>query len=121
MEEIDALSDEEGLQVFNQPEAIDDQKESVSKFSKLKQDEKFQDLMNKVKEDLEAQSTKKDFEADINLTHQLYDLIARTNETLRMLQPEIMSIHKTARDLFQARFPELESIVLNPVDYARVV
>ena len=32
-----------------------------------------------------------------------------------------MSIHKTARDLFQARFPELESIVLKPVDYARVV
>ena len=48
-------------------------------------------------------------------------MIAKTNESLRVIQPEIMSIHKTARDLFQARFPELESIVLNPVDYARVV
>ena len=30
-------------------------------------------------------------------------------------------MHKTARDLFQERFPELESIVLDPVHYARVV
>ena len=30
-------------------------------------------------------------------------------------------VHKTARDLFQMRFAELESIIINPVDYARVV
>ena len=31
------------------------------------------------------------------------------------------SVHKTARDLFLPRFAELESIITNPVDYARVV
>ena len=30
-------------------------------------------------------------------------------------------MHKTARDLFLKRFGELESIITNPVDYARVV
>ena len=30
-------------------------------------------------------------------------------------------VHKTARDLFLKRFAELESIITNPVDYARVV
>lgn len=30
-------------------------------------------------------------------------------------------MHKTARDLFMRRFAELESIIINPVDYARVV
>ena len=30
-------------------------------------------------------------------------------------------MHKTARDLFLKRFAELESIITNPVDYARVV
>lgn len=30
-------------------------------------------------------------------------------------------MHKTARDLFLKRFAELESIIINPVDYARVV
>ena len=29
-------------------------------------------------------------------------------------------VHKTARDLFLKRFAELESIITNPVDYARV-
>lgn len=32
-----------------------------------------------------------------------------------------MNVHKTARDGFMARFPELESIILNPVDYCRAV
>ena len=31
------------------------------------------------------------------------------------------TVHKTARDLFLPRFAELESIITNPVDYARVV
>ena len=58
---------------------------------------------------------------DVEQQHALYELIAKTNEALRIIHPEIMLIHKTARDLFQSRFPELESIVLKPVDYARVV
>ena len=32
-----------------------------------------------------------------------------------------MTVHKYARDLYARRFAELESIVLNPVDYARAV
>lgn len=47
-------------------------------------------------------------------------MIGVTNEFLRQLQPEMQIIHKTARDLFLKRFAELESIITNPVDYARV-
>jgi U4/U6 small nuclear ribonucleoprotein PRP31 len=32
-----------------------------------------------------------------------------------------MNVHKSVRDLYSRRFTELESIVLNPVDYARAV
>ena len=35
-------------------ETIEVTKEAVSKFSKLKQDEKFKDLMKKVEEDLDS-------------------------------------------------------------------
>ena len=55
------------------------------------------------------------------MTQKVFDLIGATNEFLRQLQPEIQTIHKTARDLFLKRFAELESIITNPVDYARVV
>ena len=33
----------------------------------------------------------------------------------------MQNVHKTARDIFLKRFAELESIITNPVDYARVV
>lgn len=32
----------------------------------------------------------------------------------------MQTVHKTARDFFLKRFAELESIITNPVDYARV-
>ena len=51
MNEIDALSDEEGLPVIAQP-AQDVQREAVSRFSKLKQDEKFLTLMETVGKEL---------------------------------------------------------------------
>lgn len=38
-----------------------------------------------------------------------------------MLGPEIMAVHKTARDGFMGRFPELESIILVPADYCKAV
>lgn len=34
---------------------------------------------------------------------------------------EIMLIHKFIRDLFAKKFPELESLVLNPLDYVKAV
>ena len=57
----------------------------------------------------------------VDLTQQIFDLIGATNEFLRQLHPEMRTVHKTARDLFLPRFAELESIITNPVDYARVV
>ena len=69
-------------------------------WKKCYQKDRFKEFKNIFREDLEGTSVKKESDSDIELTHHLYDLIARTNEALRMLQPEIMSIHKTARDLF---------------------
>jgi len=51
----------------------------------------------------------------------MFEMIGATNEFLRQLHPEMQTVHKTARDLFLKRFGELESIITNPVDYARVV
>ncbi len=48
-------------------------------------------------------------------------MINKINEFLRIIGPEIMNVHKTARDGFMARFPELESIILDPLDYCKAV
>ena len=56
MDEIDALSEDEGLPVIAQP-VQDVQREAVSRFSKLKQDEKFITLMETVGKELSQELT----------------------------------------------------------------
>jgi U4/U6 small nuclear ribonucleoprotein PRP31 len=50
-----------------------------------------------------------------------YKLIVETNQMSAEMDDEMMLIHKFIRDLYAKKFPELESLILNPVDYARVV
>jgi len=50
-----------------------------------------------------------------------YQLIVECNSILVEIATEIGKIHKFIQDHYQKRFPELESLVLNPLDYARVV
>ena len=91
-------------------------------FSKLKSDEKFLAHLQGINENLSAPtpSATDQPSTSVDLTQQVFDLIGGTNEFLRQLHPEMMTVHKTARDLFLHRFAELESIVPGPVDYARV-
>ena len=79
------------------------------KFSKLRTDSKFNDLLARIKND------------SFQNRQQVMSIINEINEYLRMITPEIMAVHKTARDGFMARFPELESIILVPADYCKVV
>ena len=50
-----------------------------------------------------------------------YDLIVNCNEMVIECDNEIEAIAKTIRDAYAKRFPELDSLILNPLDYARVV
>ena len=50
-----------------------------------------------------------------------YKLIVETNQMSAEMDDEVMVVHKFIRDLYAKKFPELESLILNPVDYARVV
>ena len=68
----------------------------------------------------------KDAGADREIVGQLeedpeYKLIVETNQMSAEMDDEVMLVHKFIRDLYAQKFPELESLVLNPVDYARVV
>ena len=71
----------------------------VPKFSRLKQDKKFLDLVKNV--EVEVESGRLDYKNDdIEQKTRFYQLIDKSNEAMQMLHPEIMSIHKTARDMF---------------------
>eukprot|EP01114_Cavostelium_apophysatum_P017500 TRINITY_DN5215_c0_g1_i1.p1 TRINITY_DN5215_c0_g1~~TRINITY_DN5215_c0_g1_i1.p1 ORF type:complete len:485 (-),score=145.89 TRINITY_DN5215_c0_g1_i1:26-1480(-) len=50
-----------------------------------------------------------------------YQLVVDSNAMTLELNNEVMRLHKFIKSIYAKKFPELESLVLNPLDYARVV
>jgi len=50
-----------------------------------------------------------------------YHLLTESNTLSTNIDTEIMIVHKFIRDHYSIRFPELETLVTNPLDYAKVV
>ena len=45
----------------------------------------------------------------------------QTNDYLKHIDNDILIVHKELRDAYVVKFGELESIILNPIDYAKAV
>ncbi|KAH7114390.1 hypothetical protein B0J11DRAFT_540881 [Dendryphion nanum] len=50
-----------------------------------------------------------------------YQLLTEANEYSTQIDDEITSVHKFIRDHYSIRFPYLEELIRNPVDYAKTV
>ncbi|KAG5884660.1 hypothetical protein JTB14_005404 [Gonioctena quinquepunctata] len=50
-----------------------------------------------------------------------YQLIVEANNLAQDVDSEIMTVHKFVRDKYQKRFPELDSLVVSPLEYVRTV
>ena len=50
-----------------------------------------------------------------------YHLLTQSNTLSTSIDTEIILVHKFIRDHYSIRFPELETLVGNPLDYAKVV
>ncbi|KAJ1780652.1 U4/U6-U5 snRNP complex subunit prp31, partial [Coemansia sp. RSA 2399] len=50
-----------------------------------------------------------------------YKLVLRANEVSLQIAGEILVVHRFLLDHYKERFPELETLVRNPTDYARAV
>ena len=50
-----------------------------------------------------------------------YKLLTQSNSLSTQIESEIVLVHKFIRDHYSARFPELERLVTNPLDYAKTV
>ncbi|KAJ4295747.1 U4/U6-U5 snRNP complex subunit prp31 [Collariella sp. IMI 366227] len=53
--------------------------------------------------------------------HPEYHLLTQSNSLSTQIDNEIMLVHKFIRDHYSVRFPELETLINNPLEYAKVV
>jgi U4/U6 small nuclear ribonucleoprotein PRP31 len=53
--------------------------------------------------------------------HPEYHLLTQSNNLSTQIDNEIMLVHKFIRDHYSVRFPELETLITNPLEYAKVV
>ena len=114
-EPLDALEEEDDdLDML----ADDDADEGVGRAATgLLMSDRLRNLM----ESIEAAMGSADPDANADVDEGVYGLIVRCNEMVIDVDNEIEAIAKTIRDEYAKRFPELESLILNPLDYARVV
>ncbi|KAI0204999.1 hypothetical protein F4808DRAFT_448588 [Astrocystis sublimbata] len=50
-----------------------------------------------------------------------YKVLTESNDLSTKIDHEITKVHKFIRDHYSARFPELETLIQNPIEYAKVV
>ena len=114
-EPLDALEEEDDdLDML----ADDDADEGVGRAATgLLMSDRLRNLM----ESIEAAMGSAEPDASADVDEGVYGLIVRCNEMVIDVDNEIEAIAKTIRDEYAKRFPELESLILNPLDYARVV
>ncbi|OAD67835.1 hypothetical protein PHYBLDRAFT_23225 [Phycomyces blakesleeanus NRRL 1555(-)] len=90
----------------------------VKKVSKLLYSKHTQDIL-KVIDYFKSQTS--GMTRDAGEEDEEYNLIIQANGMTADIDSEIQTVYKFLRDHYAPRFPELESLVLNPLDYARTV
>eukprot|EP00249_Psilotum_nudum_P017496 c26351_g1_i3 orf=582-2063(-) len=88
--------------------------------AKLQKSQSYHDIMKKVESAL-ANGTTVSLIGLVSEDDPEYQLIVDCNTLSVDIDYEIAIIHNFIRDNYRLKFPELESLVLHPIDYARVV
>ncbi|CAI0386051.1 unnamed protein product [Linum tenue] len=125
--ELETIEEEDG-DVANMEEDVDgdladiealnyDDLDSVSKLQKT---QRYNDIMQKVEESMVKGSFTTD-EGMVLEDDPEYQLIVDCNALSVDIENEIVIIHNFIREKYRLKFPELESLVHHPIDYARVV
>ncbi|EPS69875.1 hypothetical protein M569_04885, partial [Genlisea aurea] len=133
--DLDELSDNEDEILASDDDNVDKMEEYVDgdladiealnyddldSISKLQKTPRFTDIMKRVEDALEKGSATAS--TDIVLEDDPeYQLIVDCNALSVDIENEIVIIHNFIRDKYRPKFPELESLVHHPIDYARVV
>ena len=103
---------------------------SLDVVAKLVGGERYRRVISQVDDALAADAKKKEEEGDAStgpgstlgvVDEGAYQLIVDCNALSVEIENEIQVVHNFIRDRYRAKFPELESLVMHPIDYARVV
>ncbi|URD92862.1 U4 U6 small nuclear ribonucleoprotein [Musa troglodytarum] len=94
--------------------------DDLDSVSKLQKTQRYNDIMQKVDDALEK-GTDISIHGIVLEDDPEYQLIVDCNALSVDIENEIIIIHNFIRDKYRLKFPELESLVHHPIDYARVV
>ncbi|XP_078352384.1 U4/U6 small nuclear ribonucleoprotein Prp31-like, partial [Oculina patagonica] len=112
-------NDEDGIEeAMETTSDLDTDSRSVKSVAKLKDSKQLSDVLSGI-ERFGNQTRDRVF-GPVEVDPE-YQLIVEANNLTAEIDNEINIIHKYLRDLYVKRFPELESLVPNPMDYIRTV
>lgn len=131
--DLDDLSDNEAPlideeEAGDEVEDVDDELADVEALNyddldtvaKLQKSQRYRDIMMKVEEAL-GMGVEGSRAGLVTEDDPEYQLIVDCNTLSVDIDNEIVIIHNFIRDKYRLKFPELESLVLHPIDYSRVV
>ncbi|KAH7515735.1 hypothetical protein FEM48_Zijuj10G0057900 [Ziziphus jujuba var. spinosa] len=98
--------------------------DDLDSVSKLQNTQRYAEIMQKVEDALQKDSDASNQGVDQGIVLEddpEYQLIVECNSLSVDIENEIVIIHNFIRDKYRLKFPELESLVHHPIDYARVV
>ncbi|KAG1662685.1 hypothetical protein FOA52_014611 [Chlamydomonas sp. UWO 241] len=127
----DELSDddeqdlEEQAEVDDGDEMLDDIEalnyDDLTAVAKLSGSQRYKEIMESVRVALETETTMEEDTTKVGINDPVYHLLVQCNKLAVDMDNEMSVVHNFVRDKYRLKFPELESLVHHPVDYARVV
>lgn len=93
---------------------------SVRELCKLRDSDMLANIMVQIKDYSTKLRKNSDIVGPVE-TDPEYQLIVEANNIAADIDNEIMTVHKFVKDKYQKRFPELDSLVVGPLEYVRTV
>ncbi|KAI5638537.1 snoRNA binding domain, fibrillarin domain-containing protein [Phthorimaea operculella] len=118
-------ANEEGSNDFKVPYPVIPKEEeiknvSIRELAKLRHSERLQRVMAEIEQNVGKARDKIDV-TGLMETDPEYQLIVEANNIAVEVDGEIAIIHRFVRDKYQKRFPELDSLIVTPLEYIRTV
>ncbi|KAL0030988.1 hypothetical protein WJX79_007092 [Trebouxia sp. C0005] len=95
--------------------------DSLEAVAHLRASDRYREIMQRVKDALEGKEENNRVWTGPSEEDPTYRLLVDCNQLAVDIDNEIGIIHNFMRDKYRLKFPELESLVHHPIDYARVV
>ncbi|CAH1170424.1 unnamed protein product [Phaedon cochleariae] len=93
---------------------------SVRELCKLRDSEKLMKIITEINKYVSKLRRAVDIVGPVESDPE-YQLIVEANNIAQDVDNEIVTVHKFVRDKYQKRFPELDSLVVSPLEYVRTV